>query len=821
MSDWREAIGDSIRQWSDEAEPYGYRIKMECWEDYHPEYTGIRKQTEYNEDLVKPSNLFFALFRYRCGDFTKEEIRMGQQYVETGVHVVQHLTGQNAPDVEAYLSSVNDIELHGVTTCYEAIGYIASTLNDYIATLPKYRQLPPKTDAKLVYATIPTDREKEGISLGNMIRSLDSLCEDLLEIRCRLRFKSFDDLRTCDYFVSILKDTLSDTDRDEIDYAIRNTSSESHPSHSLLYYNYDNKALETFPELKELINAKGAFNECFDSMHRIKYNLLVWLLSQRLLVIDQYCGLQVKNGIVAYRKYPIILASAFRLDGNSDEQILDKLLEQINIQILRLVKHTSQEAENSMDLQRLDNDIKKTISVIETTDRLQDKAVKEQMSILSEIRARIAYIQANEKENISELLELYSRQISIEEGLVDRQRLSPQDLLRSELERIKYVENHNDIAEELNLDEDQLYGRIVELADRYSILDPAIESKRMNLANYYARNNDHDEALRIYGQTLANMHYLDDGSALMVNYLPPLYLNYIHNLRELGYEVQATIILTEFERNIERWNDYNLLDLDVRAYRILAISARLTFRNSRKFKDYIPMGIEYWNLLVSGIDLRIPKNHRLWDDVYCYFSVALSAAIVDSGTDEQILPQMKLLVKQGIEYLEEGLEIEASRKQSLMANLYHNLAFACFNSHHKREGRFYMSKVLDLRRKIYHENHIPVFKGQIAEALLLLGASYVNGRNEYMSCITKAKALSYADECLSIYTELNEGFLEQETHVYQARLLKGTILCWCRGHEYEGWTMVKECYDWSLQNPINSYREVFEEEYNRFKELMQ
>ncbi|MCM1142738.1 MAG: hypothetical protein NC453_29550, partial [Muribaculum sp.] len=580
MSDWREAIGDSIRQWSDEAEPYGYRIKMECWEDYHPEYTGIRKQTEYNEDLIKPSNLFFALFRYRCGGFTQEEIRLGKQYIETGVHVIQHLTGQNAPDVEAYVSTLDDVRQFMACTCDDAVSYIASVLGRYIATLPKYKPRQQYTDTKLVYATIPTDREKDGISLGNMIRSLDSLCEDLLEIRCRLRSKSFDALRGCDYFVSILKDTLSDTDRDEIDYAIRNTSSESHPSRSLLYYNYDNKALETFPELKELINAKGTFNECFDSMHRIKYNLLVWLLSQRLLVIDQYCGLQVKNGIVAYRKYPIILASAFRFDGNSDEQILDQLLEQINIQVLGVLKHTSQEAEEPINLQSLDADIKKTISVIETTDRLQDKAITEQMSILSEIRARIAYIQANEKESISELLELYSRQISVEEGLVDRQRLSPHDLLRSELDRVKYVESHNDIAEELNLDEDQLYSRIVELADRYSILDPAIESKRMNLANYYARNNNHDEALRIYGQTLANMHSLDDGSALMVNYLPPLYLNYIHNLRELGDEEQATIILTEFEQNIERWNDSNLLDSDVRAYRILAISARLTFRNS-------------------------------------------------------------------------------------------------------------------------------------------------------------------------------------------------------------------------------------------------
>lgn len=341
----------------------------------------------------------------------------------------------------------------------------------------------------------------------------------------------------------------------------------------------------------------------------------MWLLSQRLLVIDKYCGLHVKDGMIKYRKYPIIKASGFRLEGLSDNQILDKLLAQINEQLLGILHHTSQGATKPMDLQAIDIDIKKTISVIKTAGELHEGAIKEQISILSEIRERISYIKGSDND-ISELLELYSRQIAIEEELVSHQKLSPDDLLRTELERIKYVESHKDTAQSLNLYEDQLYGRIVELADRYSILDPCIEAKRMNWANYHARNNNHDEALQIYGQTLANMRSLDDGSALMVNYLPPLYLNYIHNLRELGDEEQATIILNEFERNIERWNDDNLLDSDIMAYRIMALSAHLTFRNSRKFKDFIFQGLEFLKLLISRIDLRIPKNHRLWDDVY-------------------------------------------------------------------------------------------------------------------------------------------------------------------------------------------------------------
>lgn len=56
MAEWRLAIGNAIREWSDRNEPQGFRIRLHCWEDYHPEYTGTRKQDEYNEDLVKPVN---------------------------------------------------------------------------------------------------------------------------------------------------------------------------------------------------------------------------------------------------------------------------------------------------------------------------------------------------------------------------------------------------------------------------------------------------------------------------------------------------------------------------------------------------------------------------------------------------------------------------------------------------------------------------------------------------------------------------------------------------------------------------------------------
>ena len=49
------------------------RIVLNIWEDYEPEYTGERKQTQYNLDLVDRSQIVFGLFRSVCGKYSQEE----------------------------------------------------------------------------------------------------------------------------------------------------------------------------------------------------------------------------------------------------------------------------------------------------------------------------------------------------------------------------------------------------------------------------------------------------------------------------------------------------------------------------------------------------------------------------------------------------------------------------------------------------------------------------------------------------------------------------------------------------------------------------
>lgn len=118
-------------------------------------------------------------------------------------------------------------------------------------------------------------------------------------------------------------------------------------------------------------------------------------------------------------------------------------------------------------------------------------------------------------------------------------------------------------------------------------------------------------------------------------------------------------------------------------------------------------------------------------------------------------------------------------------------------------------KALALRRRLYDTTHYTSYLYEIAQSLLLLGATYVNDIDGSLSESDFQTALQYADECLSLYESLNaEHYLEQETRVHQAVQLKGSILYY-GGRKVEGLTYLKQAWDWHLSHPENSYAPHF------------
>ena len=99
----------------------------------------------------------------------------------------------------------------------------------------------------------------------------------------------------------------------------------------------------------------------------------------------------------------------------------------------------------------------------------------------------------------------------------------------------------------------------------------------------------------------------------------------------------------------------------------------------------------------------------------------------------------------------------------------------------------------------------------------MIGATYINDHTKQLSSDEAKEALNYAQESLDICQKFNNNdFIEEVTDVYKAKLLIGSILIDSRKNESEGKALVKECLEWSIKNPTNSYRDTFESEALRY-----
>lgn len=116
-----------------------------------------------------------------------------------------------------------------------------------------------------------------------------------------------------------------------------------------------------------------------------------------------------------------------------------------------------------------------------------------------------------------------------------------------------------------------------------------------------------------------------------------------------------------------------------------------------------------------------------------------------------------------------------------------------------------------------HHEHI---LAEIANIQLMIGATYINGRSDYLPANQSRGALKYAKQSYEIFRSLNnEGFLGPETKEKEALFLIGTILFFTRHREQEGLNIIEQCYSWHIKHPMNDYADTFESEYRKFSKI--
>ena len=312
----RTVIGDTVRRLNDRYESQGWRIRLLCWEDYEPAYRGLRKQSEYNEDLIRNSDIFIAMFRANCGQFTQEEVKVWTDELHRTPVVLNIIDATvNKSNVNTFLKDHN---LVGVDVADDGaiIAKVGTLVSDYISAHPLLATSKTTVPAKEIYATIPDDRSFERAPFGNLVRSVDDLAERTFHSRCRLTMGEKAKIPSSDYYVAILKDSVNTAEESEILTAINNRKTGSKPD-VVLYYNYGDAVCSNHPKISAAINGNGIFNEPFDSLCRVKYNLIRWLHQQSILSVKLKAGIDIQNGWFVFFNMPVIPLSMLGITTDS------------------------------------------------------------------------------------------------------------------------------------------------------------------------------------------------------------------------------------------------------------------------------------------------------------------------------------------------------------------------------------------------------------------------------------------------------------------------------------------------------------------------
>lgn len=804
----RAVVGDAVCRLNDRFEPQGWRIRLHCWEDYMPEYRGIRKQTEYNEDLIKTSDIFIAIFRGNCGTFTQEEVQLWTD----GLHRMPVVFDISDPtiDTTAVNTYLNSKGLTPVVVSDDADIYaqVTAIVENFIVNQPKPASIPETIAAKELYATIPDDRESERAPFGNLVRSVDDLAQRAFHSRCRLTSNNQAKIPVSDYYAAILKDTVNASEEQELLTAIQSCATTKKPEVQL-YYNYGDSICCNHPQLQSAITTSGLFNEPYDSICRVRFNLMRWLHQQTILSVGLEAGIDIRDGWFIFCNLPIIPLEQLGIRGGTVMQQLSQLVKAFSFAVLGVNTQVTK-ASGEIDIQMLEEQMKRTDSVSKAVSDVEGEIRQRREQWLHQVSERIDTLLSIEvtDKNIVELTDLIEKKEQLQAALA----VQPRELLRTQMLMVQVNDTYPHQFAITGRDADAQYLKVTQTADRYGIKDPTVEMMRMNYANYLHRQNRNAESLTLYETAINHIEVLDDQSELLRYYVMHLYVTYINHLSFLGENERAITAIKRLIQKETAWEQNGIPKVEriTNQSRILACQLRLR-----------PLSGDVAGLLNRSMDTYLQASSIPQDsfdlfirtEVFCDLPICIAAASIDAQPylrmdAEQLRHNVDFFLGQVVDYADGHKEEENAI--FYLSEALHNWAFFYSNEKGQQlKAREYCERALTVRRQLYADTRHPEKLYEVAQSLLMLGATYVNDIEGDLSPSDFHTALGYADECLSIYRSLNqEQFPEQDLRVHQALQLKGSILYY-GGRKADSLALLRQAWEWNLAHPGNSYEGTF------------
>ena len=151
--------------------------------------------------------------------------------------------------------------------------------------------------------------------------------------RCRLTTGSEAKISVSDYYTAILKDAVNATEEREILTALHSCITTHRPDVQL-YYNHGDMICGNHPQIQTAITTSGLFNEPYDTICRVRFNLVRWLYQQTLLSVKLEAGIDIKDGWFIFCNLPVIPLEQLGISGGTVMQQLSQLLKAFSFAVL-------------------------------------------------------------------------------------------------------------------------------------------------------------------------------------------------------------------------------------------------------------------------------------------------------------------------------------------------------------------------------------------------------------------------------------------------------------------------------------------------------
>lgn len=870
LAEQRQLIGNEIREMTCLWECRGVRIRLNCWEDFAPEYIGTSKQEEYNGFLVRPSQIFIALLSDRIGYYTGREIDVAlKDIARENVHCLclpNKATPEEYYRVSKQLSEKNVIPSI-IYDDVQLIKYLHEVVQQYIEK--NYNIECCEFDSiafssSSIYATITEDIHEAGVvtreQFGNMIRSLDDRLEEDFGSRCFLYpYNTYDNIVKADYYLSLLNDTYTEEEMQEILGAFSERPSLQKPINTFICK--DGKITDNHTELKELLKATEAFSCEFDSLDTIKLTLFFHLYKAQSAYIDKLekefklkdgrlyflgnylsdiSGLKNSNTLKSLEEElksidkQLSLPNSRRFDLWNKRTSLEGKITQMMLLALNDFLLLSRNQSQYNESEEIDYDLASQACRDEDSacSAYVEYNVLKKLERINHIVNHVEYIRQYDDKDAEISKALSALYVNVE-SLTKLSLSSPNELLQAMFYMVSLSDIYG-IYQVPGYNEDKLYGFIVETADKYNVLSPKIEMMRINYANSFSRNLQHSTANRIYLKAVENIDKFDDASHYIRYQICIAYTSAIEHFMEVNIHAEYVYrLLNSYQNKIASWSrSGNPFYIGECMY--LASKAKCLTEEDNLDEIIHAAEIAYENVLKYS---PLSPLHHLYGDIYCYLPNNIAGLYIDSFPRTE-LQKGRHAYEKTIKYSEIELKnayelekIDEIQGKVFIAKAKHQLGFLFT----KQQNLDYWNEVIplyqsayDIRKQIYNTTQLLSDENEVAETATNIGG-FIFQILDILAEIQKTplwneiedfvltNKYSFADEAVDIYLRnITWGEEEKEMNYYKALQLKGSLLYVCAeksfpdGNREEGLRLMKEAYEWNKQHPLNGYRSVFE-----------